>query len=108
MTVWQWVLIWALLLLATLLMFGLFGLWLYRKAAALVAEMGRAGDRLTVAAERLEEAQAAIPPEPAVFARPGDLRQELRQERQRGRRARHRAVSGSLGGVPGATGRLRT
>jgi hypothetical protein len=107
-TVWQWVLIWALLLLATLVVFGMLGLWLYRKAAALVVEMGRAGDRLAVAAERLEEAQAAIPPEPAVFARPGDLRQDLRQDRRRGRRARHRAVSGWFGGVPDATGRLRT
>lgn len=105
-TVWAWVLIWTLLLLGAAAVFAVLGRSLYRKASALVLELGRAGDQLAAVAERLEELEEPDPgaAEPAIFASPS----QLRLERLRPRRGRHRAVSGALRGAPGASGRFGT
>jgi hypothetical protein len=106
MSVWAWVLIWTLLLLGAAAVFAVLGRSLYRKAGALVLELGRAGDQLAAVAERLEELEEADPgsAEPAIFAQPS----QLRLERLRPRRGRHRAVPGALRGVPGPSGRFGT
>jgi hypothetical protein len=106
-TVWAWVLIWTLLLLGAAAVFAVLGRTLYRKASALVLELGRAGDQLAAVAERLEELEEPDPgtaAEPAIFASPS----QLRLERLRPRRGRHRAVSEALRGAPGASGRFGT
>lgn len=105
-TVWAWVLIWTLLLLGTAAVFAVLGRSLYRKASALVLELGRAGDQLAAVAERLEQLEEPDPgsAEPAIFASPS----QLRLERLRPRRGRHRAVSEALRGAPGASGRFGT
>ncbi len=104
--VWAWVLIWLLLLLGTVAVFAVLGRSLYRKAGALVLELGKAGDQFAAVAERLEELEEPDQgsAEPAIFARPS----QLRLERLRPRRGRHRAVSGAPKGVPGASGRFGT
>jgi hypothetical protein len=105
--VWAWVLIWMLLLLGTAALFAVLGRSLYRKASALVLELGRAGDELAAVAERLEQLEEPDPgsAEPAIFARPSQLRLE---RLRRPRRGRHRAVSAALKGVPGASERFGT
>ena len=105
--VWAWVLIWLLLLLGAVAVFAVLGRSLYRKAGALVLELGKASDEFAAVAERLEELEEPDPgsAEPAIFDRPSRLRLERRLGPRRGR---HRAVSGALKGVPGASGRFGT
>jgi hypothetical protein len=107
MGVWAWILIWVLVLLGTAAVFAVLGRSLYRKAGALVLELGRAGDEFAAVAERLEALEEPDPgsAEPAIFARPSQLRLERLRRPQRGR---HRAVSGALKGVPDASERFGT
>ena len=91
MTWWEWTLVWVVLAAAALGVFALIARGLWRKATALVAELGTASDRLSAVADELEtiSVTAAQPDELAVFASPTRLRQE-RFVAARTRRTRRR------------------
>lgn len=85
----NWFLLWAILLVWAVIVLSVIGRMLYRRGRALLAEIADAGDRLARAADQGREASwAKQEPELAVFADPAELR---RGQRERARRARHRA-----------------
>ncbi|GAB6902943.1 hypothetical protein [Kineosporia succinea] len=97
MSVWWWVLIWVVMVLAALGLFAMIGLDLWRKAKALLSELGTASDRFSEISAAMEQvAEQAQSREPAVFTDPLELRQERYLDRQ-GRAARpiRRAGQGS-------------
>ena len=72
---WSWVLIWLALLMAAGAVFAAIGLSLWRKAGALVVELGTAAERLGAVSEGLQQISEATA-DPAVFSDPSKLRQE--------------------------------
>lgn len=77
MTWWAWTLLWVVLVAGAAAVFFVLGRSLWRKASALVGELGAAADRLSVvSAELTAMAATAAPEQPAVFADPTTLRRE--------------------------------
>ena len=88
MTWWLWTLLWVVLVAAALGVFFMIGRGLWRRAMALLSELGTASDRLSAVADELDTINAAAEraEELAVFANPT----QLRQQRIVDRRRRHR------------------
>ena len=77
MTWWAWTLLWVVLVAGALLGLFLVGRSLWRKASALLTELGAAANRLSVVSAELSAmAATANPEEPAVFADPAELRRQ--------------------------------
>jgi hypothetical protein len=89
-TWWVWTLLWVVLVVAALGVLFLIGRGLWRKAIALLSELGTATERLSAVADELDTINAAAEraEELAVFANPT----QLRQERIVAGRRRHRAA----------------
>jgi hypothetical protein len=76
-TWWAWTVLWILLVLGAGLVFFVLGRSLWRKASALLGELGAAADRLqVVSAELGAVAATSTPEEPAVFTDPSELRRQ--------------------------------
>ncbi|GLY18273.1 hypothetical protein LWF15_23255 [Kineosporia rhizophila] len=93
MSVWWWVLVWVVLVLAAAGVLAVLGLGLWRKAMALLGELSTASDRFAEISTKLDqvaEAGQSRDREPAVFTDPLELRQE--------RFLARRANSGRRGG----------
>jgi hypothetical protein len=76
-TWWAWTLLWVVLVLGAGFVFFVLGRSLWRKASALLGELGEAADRLSVVSAELGAmASTAAPEEPAVFADPAELRRQ--------------------------------
>jgi hypothetical protein len=76
-TWWGWTLLWTVLVLGAGFFGFRVGLSLWRKASALLTELGAAADRLSAVSAELETLARAEPePEPAVFADPAELRRQ--------------------------------
>lgn len=90
MTWWAWTLLWAVLLAGAGFVFFRIGLSLWRKAAALLTELGAAAERLSAVSAELEAVTGGrARPEPAVFADPTELRRRrylASKQRDRDRR----------------------
>jgi hypothetical protein len=71
-----WVLLWVFVLLASLGVLTLIGLSLFRKAKALLGELGTATERLGAVSEGLQELAERRNTDPAVFTPATQLRQE--------------------------------
>ncbi|PPF85550.1 hypothetical protein C5B96_05620 [Subtercola sp. Z020] len=54
MTWWSWIIIWAVLVLAMLGMFAFFGVRLFRKAGAVLSELGDLGAKVSALQENVE------------------------------------------------------
>jgi hypothetical protein len=52
---WAWVVLWVVLVLAAGALFGLLGLMLWKKAKALIAEIGTSTERLTAVLAQLND-----------------------------------------------------
>jgi ketopantoate reductase len=52
---WAWVLLWVVLVLGAGAVFGLLGLMLWKKAKALIAEIGTSSERLTAVLAQLND-----------------------------------------------------
>jgi hypothetical protein len=97
-TWWAWTLLWIVLVAGAGVVFFQLGRSLWRKAGALLTELGEAADRLSaVTAELNAMAATAAEEEPAVFADPGELR---RQRYLAARRAPHRPGGARAGWGP--------
>jgi hypothetical protein len=85
---WWWVLLWIGLLAGAAGVFALIGRSLWRKAVALVRELGTAADRLGAVSAGLQQLAATQTDEPAVFTSASQLRQDriLAGRRDDGRR----------------------
>jgi hypothetical protein len=63
---WAWVVLWVVLVLGAGVVFGLLGRMLWKKAKALIAEIGTASERLTAVLAQLNDTadpdQAALRP----------------------------------------------
>jgi hypothetical protein len=76
-TWWAWTLLWVVLVAGAGVVFFVLGRSLWRKAAALLGELGEAADRLSVVSAELGAmATTGQPDEPAVFADPAELRRQ--------------------------------
>jgi hypothetical protein len=91
-TWWAWTLLWAVLVLGSGWLFFVLGRSLWRKASALLTELGTASQRLAEVSAQLEAFGTRAPAEePAVFADPATLRRErILAARRAGRTARRR------------------
>jgi flagellar biosynthesis/type III secretory pathway M-ring protein FliF/YscJ len=87
---WSWVVIWVVLVLALLGMLALFGIRLFRKVMAALAELGELADKTELLHARSEELRDERF-HPAVFEDAGALRAAREQDladRERRRQAR--------------------
>jgi hypothetical protein len=76
-TWWAWTLLWVVLVTGAASVFFVLGRSLWRKASALIGELGAAAERLSVVSAELSAmAATASPEEPAVFADPTTLRRQ--------------------------------
>jgi hypothetical protein len=102
-TWWLWTLLWVVLVLAALGVFYLIGRGLWRKAMALLSELGTATDRLSAVADELDtiNAVAERADELAVFANPT----RLRQQRIIARRHRRIGLGTGRGSIRGSSSR---
>jgi HAMP domain-containing protein len=90
-SLWWWVLIWAVLVLAALGVLAVLGLSLWRRVKLLLSELSTASDRFAEISAKMEQvAERAEEREPAVFTDP----LELRQERFLAQRANNARASG--------------
>ena len=77
MTWWAWTLLWVVLVIGAGVVFFVLGRSLWRKASALLGELGEAADRLSVVSAELGAmAGTGAPEEPAIFADPTELRRQ--------------------------------
>ncbi|MBT0771945.1 hypothetical protein KIH74_23590 [Kineosporia sp. J2-2] len=77
MSVWWWVLIWVVLVVAALGVLARIGLSLWRRAKLLLTELSTASERFAEISAKLEQvAERTESREPAVFTDPLELRQE--------------------------------
>lgn len=89
MSLWWWVLIWAVLVLAALGVLAVLALGLWRRLKLLLSELSTASDRFAEISAKMELlAERAEEREPAVFTDPLELRQErfLAQREHRAKR----------------------
>ncbi|MBO0610219.1 hypothetical protein [Myceligenerans salitolerans] len=77
MSVWFWVTLWAVLVIATVVGAILLGRWLWRTFRALMAELERAEDRHGPAMIRLDAALNAAPGQPPAPRRPSMFADDL-------------------------------
>ena len=91
MSGWMWFLLWAVLVVGSLVVFALVGRSLWHKAAALGEELAVASDRFAAIQEQLDKLDSDDLEELAVFAVPLSLRQDREIQRMRRERARRRA-----------------
>jgi predicted PurR-regulated permease PerM len=89
MSWWAWTLVFLLLLVVAVAVLFLLLRSLWRKAMALLEELGAASEKLDLVSAQLDRLDDAAQPvqEPAVFASPTRLRQQ-RIQRRNARRAR--------------------
>jgi hypothetical protein len=78
-SLWWWLLIWALLILAALGFVALLGWGLWKQLRALVRELGTASERLSAVLGELERAPAVAAQEPDVFDDPATVRSRVRR-----------------------------
>lgn len=106
MSVWWWVLIWVVLVLAALGVFAVLGLGLWRRVKLLLSELSVASDRFAEISAKLEAvAERAEPREPAVFTDPLELRQErFLAQRANQQKASGRSASRTRSGTAGRPG----
>ena len=100
-TWWLWTLLWVVLVAAALGVFFMIGRGLWRKAMALLSELGTATDRLSAVADELDTINAAAEraEELAVFGNPTQLRQQrIIDRRRRGGKGGRAAGFGSIRG----------
>jgi hypothetical protein len=105
-SLWWWVLIWAVLVLLALGVLALLGLSLWRRLKLLLSELSTASDRFAEISAQLDAvAERAEQREPAVFTDPLELRQErFLAQRANQQRASGKTVSRTRPGTAGRTG----